>query len=171
MAHLNGFDATQVDPSTSFDPIPAGKYLAAITESEMKPTKNGSGSYLQLTFTIIEGEYRGRMLWARLNINNPNATAVKIAKSELSAVCHAVGVMQPHDSVELHNLPLVINVKVKKRSDNDELTNEIKGYEPKSAPGSQAQTTAVSGGHSGVHSGGYSGGPAPVNSTTPPWKR
>ena len=80
MANLNGFDANEVEPTTTFEPLPAGKYLAAITESEMKPTKSGSGSYLQLTFTILEGEYKNRVLWARLNLNNPNATAVKIAR-------------------------------------------------------------------------------------------
>jgi len=152
MADLNGFNANEVDPNASFEPIPAGKYLAAITESEMKATKNGSGSYLQLTFTILEGEYKNRVLWARLNLNNPNATAVKIARSELSAICHAVGVMQPKDSVELHNLPLVITVKIKKRTDNDELTNEIKGYVKKEAATGRPQQ-------------------APVTDNTPPWKR
>jgi len=39
MANLNGFDANQVDPAATFDPVPAGKYVAVITESEMKPTK------------------------------------------------------------------------------------------------------------------------------------
>ena len=151
MANLNGFNATEVEPTSSFEPLPAGKYLAAITESEMKPTKNGSGSYLQLAFTILDGEHRNRVLWARLNLNNPNATAVKIARSELSAICHAVGVMQPRDSVELHNLPLVITVKMKKREDTGELTNEIKGYERKE-PNGQAQQ-------------------APVTDNTPPWKR
>ncbi len=152
MANLNGFDASQVEPTASFEPIPAGKYLAAITESEMKPTKNGSGSYLQMTFTIMDGEYKNRVLWARLNLNNPNATAVKIARSELSAICHAVGVLQPRDSVELHNIPLLITVKVKKREDTGELTNEIKGYEPKSVAAGQPQQ-------------------APAASNTPPWKR
>ena len=152
MANLNGFDASQVEPTASFDPIPAGKYLAAITESEMKPTKNGSGNYLQMTFTVLDGEYKNRVLWARLNLHNPNATAVKIAKSELSALCRAVGVMQPRDSVELHNIPLLITVKVKKREDTGELTNEIKGYEPKSVAAGQPQQ-------------------APVASNTPPWKR
>lgn len=152
MAHLNGFNATEVEPTGSFDPVPARKYLAAITESEMKPTKTGSGSYLQLTFTILDGEYKNRVLWARLNLNNPNATAVKIARGELSAICHAVGVMQPRDSVELHNLPLVIVVKLKKRDDTGELSNEIKGYEPKAAVTGQPQQ-------------------APVTSNTPPWKR
>ena len=79
MANLNNFNAHEVEPNASFEPIPADKYLAAITESEMKPTKNGRGSYLQLTFTILEGEYKDRIMWARLNLNNPNATAVKIA--------------------------------------------------------------------------------------------
>lgn len=128
MVNLNGFNALNVEPINNTEPLPAGKYVAVITESEMKPTKKG-GSYLQLTFTIIEGEYKNHVLWARLNLNNPNVTAVKIARAELSAICHAVGVMQPRDSIELHNLPLVINVKLRRREDTGELTNDIKGYE------------------------------------------
>jgi len=154
MANLNGFNANEVEPTTTFEPLPAGKYLAAITESEMKPTKSGSGSYLQLTFTILEGEYKNRVLWARLNLNNPNATAVKIARGELSAICRAVGVLQPRDSVDLHNLPLVITVKLKKRDDTGELTNEIKGYTKKDAAGANGQQPQ-----------------APVADNTPPWKR
>jgi len=131
MADLRGFDANQVEPSADFEPIPAGKYEAVITESEMKPTKAGTGHYLQLTFQVIEGEFKNRFLWARLNLDNPNATAVQIARSELSAICRAVGVMAPSDSTELHDLPLVISVKCKKREDTGELTNEIKGYSAK----------------------------------------
>ena len=152
MADLGNFNANEIEPTVSFDPLPAGKYLAAVTESEMKPTKSGNGSYLQLTFTILEGEYKNRVLWARLNLNNPNATAVKIARSELSAICHAVGVLQPKDSVQLHNLPLVITVKLKKREDTGELTNEVKGYAKKEAAAGQPQQ-------------------APVSDSTPPWKR
>jgi len=152
MANLGNFNATEVEPTVPFEPIPAGRYLAAVTASEMKPTKSGSGSYLQLTFTVLEGEYKNRVLWARLNLNNPNATAVKIARGELSAICRAVGVLQPRDSVDLHNLPLVITVKLKKRDDTGELTNEIKGYARKDAVNGQQPQ-------------------APVTDNTPPWKR
>lgn len=134
MADLRGFDANQVEPTTDFDPIPAGKYLAVITETEMKPNKAGTGRYLQLTFQVIDGEFKGRHLWARLNLDNPNATAVQIARAELSAICRAVGVLAPNDSVELHNLPLVIAVKCRKRVDTGEINNEIKGFEKKEAP-------------------------------------
>ena len=151
MADLQGFDANQVEPTTDFEPIPAGKYVAVITDSEMKPTKAGTGHYLQLAFQIIEGPYKNRFVWARLNLDNPNATAVQIARAELSAICRAVGVMAPKDSIELHNLPLVIHVRCKKRSDTGDITNEIKGYSKRESPTSSAKPTAAD--------------------NTPPWRR
>lgn len=141
MSNLNGFNANEVEPAVGFDPIPAGKYLAVITESEMKPTKSGVGKFLQLTFQILDGEFKGRLVWARLNLDNPNATTVKIARAELSAICRAVGVMSPKDSIELHNLPLVITVAHKKRQDTSEITNVIKGYAKKDAAASRATGT------------------------------
>ena len=128
MVDLHGFDARTVEPAADLTPIPPGKYLAIITESEMKPTKSGVGSYLELTFQIIEGEYKNRNLWARLNLDNPTPLTVKIAQGELSAICRAVNVLAPKDSLELHNLPLTISVKTKKRQDTGEIVNEIKGY-------------------------------------------
>ena len=35
-----------------------------------------------LTLQVIDGPYKGRMLWARLNLENPNSTAVQIARAE-----------------------------------------------------------------------------------------
>ena len=144
MADLRGFDAREVEPMETFEPIPEGTYLAAITSSEMKATKSGTGSYLELQFQVLEGDYKGRLLWARLNLDNPNPLTVKIARSELAAVCKAVGVLTPHDSTELHDLPLQIKVGMKRREDTGELTNEIKGYAKKSspAPAPQAQSDA-----------------------------
>lgn len=150
MADLHGFDASRIDPAFGFEPIPAGKYVAVITDSEMKLNRSGTGRYLQLTFQIIEGPYRNRLLWARLNLDNPNATAVQIARAELSAICRAVGVMTPNDSVELHNLPLVIHVQCRKRQDTGEIVNVVKGYSRRETPGPAKSTT--------------------IN-TSPPWKR
>jgi len=127
MATLN-FNANNVEPSAPIEALPAGKYTAEITASESKSTKSGNGSFLELEFTVLDGEYKGRKFWDRLNLQNPNSTAVKIAQQNLSAICRAVGVMQPQDSVELHNLPLAVTLKCKKREDTGELTNEVKGY-------------------------------------------
>ncbi len=159
MADLRGFDAQTVEPNDSFDPIPNGDYLCIITTSEMKPTKAGDGAYLELELQVIEGPYQGRKLWDRLNLNNANETTVKIAKGTLSAICRAVGVLQPTDSCELHDLPLVAKVACRKRDDTEELTNVIKSYKKRDAV---ATTTPAS-------------SPAPAKaaatSSTPPWKR
>ena len=43
MADLNGFDANQVEPTGDFEPIPAGKYLAVITDSGDEGQQGGHG--------------------------------------------------------------------------------------------------------------------------------
>ena len=128
MADLRGFDARDVEPMDAFEPIPAGKYVCAVVASEMKPTKAANGSYLELQFQVLDGAYKGRSVWDRLNLDNPNKLAVKIARAQLASICKAVGVLTPNDSTELHDLPLEITVKMKRREDTGEMTNEIGGY-------------------------------------------
>lgn len=148
MATIN-FDATTVEPSNGFEPIPAGKYLAVISEDEMKPTRNNNGQYLQLTIEIIEGDYQGRKIWARLNLENPNMQAVEIARKELSAICRAVNVLQLTDTTQLLNIPFVLKVGLKKNKETVEMENVIKGYEakanyaPASAPAAAAPQNAT----------------------------
>lgn len=149
MAVLN-FNANQVEPSVQFDPVPPGKYVAIITESQMKPTKSGSGSYLEIVFQIVDGQYKGRKLWARLNLDNPNQTTAKIAQAELSAICRATGVMTPKDSLELHNLPIQVTVRCRKRDDTGEVVNEVRGFAKKEAAAGQPQQQ---------------------NNNVPPWQR
>ena len=145
MANLNNFNANEIEPTTEFDPIPAGKYVAVITDSQMKATKNGAGEYLELTFQVTEGEYKNRLLWARLCLNHSKDITAKIARGHLSAICRAVGILTPQDSAELHNLPLVIKVALKKRKDTGELTNEIKGFSarPNAAAAPPANNTSI----------------------------
>jgi hypothetical protein len=143
MGNLDGFDANNVEPQTGFEPIPVGKYPAIITESEMKATKSGEGEYLQLTFEVVGEQYKGRRLWARLNLKNKNETAVKIAQAELSAICRAVGVMTPSDSSQLHNIPLQIDVGMEKNKENGEMTNRLKGYHPAAGAAHSAPVVAA----------------------------
>lgn len=130
MVSLSGFDASEVEPSKGFDPLPEGRYTALIVDSEEKPTNSGKGSYLSLKFQIIDGEHKNRTLFSNLNLDNPSEQAVAIAKRDLSAICRAIDVITPKDSSELHNKPMVIKVGLRKRKDTGEMANTIKAYEP-----------------------------------------
>lgn len=151
---LQGFNAAEIEPTGSYDPIPAGWYKVVFTDAEEKPTKAQTGSYLQLSVEVIEGDHQGRKLVERLNLNNPNQTAVEIAQRTLSAICRAIGVMTPRDSSDLLNKPLMAKVAVKPAQGDYSASNEIKGYE---APSSAGATSAPAA--------------APAASSTPPWKR
>lgn len=112
MAQLN-FNAREVDPSVSLDPIPAAWYNAVIDGSEMKPTSNGQGALLELRYNVIDGQYAGRKVFTRLNIQNQNQQTVEIAYRQLSAICHAVNVLDCADSNLLHNIPHKIKVTLR----------------------------------------------------------
>lgn len=149
MADLRGFDANNVEPAGDFEPIPTGRYEAVIIQSAMKATKAGTGKFLELVFEVTEGLYAKRRLWSRLNLLNPNETAKRLAEADLSAICRAVGVLNPNDSADLHDLPLMIYVRCKKRDDTAEIVNEVKGYAKKDSPPPAGAPTDA----------------------TPPWKR
>jgi len=127
MANLS-FNAQNVEPSKSFAPIPAGVYPAQIVESEIKPLKSGNGNGLSLQFEILGQHYAGRRIFANLNINHTNKEAERIAQEQLSAICHATGVIKVQDSSQLHNKPLNIRVKIRKQEGYED-RNEISGYE------------------------------------------
>ena len=132
MAQLN-FDASQVAPSEALEAIPAGWYTAQMTASQMKPTADGTGAYMQAEFTVLGGEYAGRKLFDRINLQNKNPLAVEIGYKTLSAICHAVGVIQVQDSQQLHGRPLQLKVSLRAAGPGAdgkyyEASNEVKGY-------------------------------------------
>ncbi len=128
IADLSWFNESEYDMPDDFAPIPEGKYLCALTASEEKDTKAGTGKFLELKFQVIDGKYKGRNLWDRLNLINKSKEAEKISRSKLKALCRAVKVPDPNNSADLHNIPLLCQVNVTKRSDTGGLTNEIRGY-------------------------------------------
>ena len=112
---LNGFNALEIEPATSYEVLPANWYKCVITDTEEKPTKAMTGSYLQLTIEVIEGDYQGRKVFDRLNLKNPNSVAVEIAQRSLSSICRAIDVPNPKDSIELRDKPLMVKISVKSR--------------------------------------------------------
>jgi hypothetical protein len=158
MASLGiNFNPAEVDPQKPLDktPIPAGKYIVIVDSSDVKPTKSGTGSFAEFVLQVADGEYAGRKLWARITLQNPNAQAVQIGRSQLSALTHAVGHFGAFTDTEvLHGRTCVAVVGVKKREDNGEYANEVNGYEslnaspasaPKSSPAKASPTSPPAG--------------------------
>lgn len=144
MSQIN-FDASTIEPQKPLEPVKPGWYIAQIVESDMRTNKQGTGSYLALTFQILEGEGKGRKIFTNLNIHNQSELAVRIAQEQLSAICHATGVIQVQDSVQLHTIPLMIKVGVRAGDGQYNDQNDIRGYKPTEDKAKATGATATAG--------------------------
>ena len=135
MALLPEVFTPENEESNEFLPLPAGWYPAEIIKSELKETKNKDGKYLLFCFRIIDGEFKGRMVFTNLNIVNKNAVAVKMARGDLKAICDAVDLEgELEDTVDIHNKPMEIKLSVKPETSQWPAKNEIKGYRKEEVP-------------------------------------
>lgn len=125
MARLNNFDAHKIGGDNPLEPVPSGTYTVSIIDSEWKETKSGVGRYLQLCMEVRAGEYLGRMLWSRLNLDNPSKMIVGLAEKDLASICRAVGVMEVDDTSQLHSRPFMVRVRRLTRPGTDEVYNKI----------------------------------------------
>jgi hypothetical protein len=116
-----------------------------------------TGSYLQLTIEVIEGQYAGRKVFDRLNLK---LTLIQRCRCRSrSAACPAFaapcrGKRAPKDSSDLCDKPLMVKLAVKAADGQYSASNEIKGYE--AAKGGAAMQAAAT---------------ASAGTATPPWKR
>lgn len=99
--------------ATRQDPIPPGHYEAKIVTSQMVAAADGNR--LDLHFEIVGGARDGCIVVKGLHLHSRNANTRWRDRNDLCHICRAVGVMTPHDSSELHNIPMLIEVGVDKR--------------------------------------------------------
>ena len=139
MAVLPGVFVPEEAEENPFAPIPEDWYTAEITKSELKDTKDKQGKYLALTCKVLEGEYKGRLIFTNLNLVNKSETAVKIARSDLKKICMAVGHNDElEDSADLHNIPMDVKVTVKPASSQWPAKNELKDFAAEGEGGVEA---------------------------------
>lgn len=145
MAQIN-FDTNNAPKrENNFDLLPAGWYTAQVTESDIVPLNSGMGNALKLTFEVLSDGYRNRKVWARLNIQHRGSPeAERIANEQLRELCESIGIVRMSDTVELHNKPVQIKVKVRKSNDPQyEDQNEVNAYKPVGGSPSHGQAIAA----------------------------
>ena len=127
------FDANTVAPDEGRMAVPKGWYNVMMTESERKPTQDGSSQYLRTVFTIVDGQFKGMKIYNNFNDQHANPQTREIAARQISALMHAIGVMQITDTSQLHNRPLKVKVKVRvdKEGTYDD-QNDITAFKPMS---------------------------------------
>jgi hypothetical protein len=173
MAQFN-FDTNTVEKrENNYELLPAGWYTAQVVDSEIVNLNSGNGQAIKLTFEVLSDGYRNRKVWARLNVRHTNPKAETIAQQQLRELCDSIGVVRMQDTVELHNKPVQIRVKIRKDDTGQyEDQNEIAGFKPAGAGqpqvGSMPQRAAVPPANTPAAA---PAAPAAAGGSTPPWAK
>lgn len=118
----------------SYDLLPEGWYNATISKAEVGQTKAGTGTKIDVRYDITGPTQQGRVMFASLNIRNPNPEAERIGREQLGELMRAIGLTKVQDSDELIGGQLSIKIKIKKASAKDVANgytqdrNEVAGW-------------------------------------------
>lgn len=123
-----GFNLADAPADSTNEPLPAGKYDVVVDDAELVPTKAGTGQMVRMAMTVTGPTHRGRKIWDRLNIDNPNPKAVEIAQRRLAQIAKALGKAGIDDTDELVGVKLKVTVKVREASGGYEASNDVSGY-------------------------------------------
>lgn len=158
MANLGQeFDVNSLPVSESnFDPLPSGWYDVNITGADLKDTKDGTGNYINVKYSVTGPSHQGRVVFGMLNLKNKNPKAEEIGRQQLGELMRACGISRVTDSDQLIGGRCAIKLTVETQEGYDP-RNNVKGF--KSITGSTAPSFT----------------PAPAAqapaSAAPPWAR
>ena len=138
-----------------FAPIPAGEYQVSVNSANLNTTKAGNGQYIKLRLDVIGPTHAGRVLFANINIRNPNPKAEEIGRQQLGSIMRALGIASLTDTDQLVGGCLAVKVTVK--SDDYGEGNEVKAFK------------AIAGSAPPVPSAAPA--PAPAAGKAPPWAK
>jgi hypothetical protein len=162
------YDADSLPEGQDFSPIPDGWYIATVSKSELKDTKNKDGQYINLQWTILGPTAQGRAIFDMINLRNKSEEAERIGLGQLRQLILATGVGRINDDQQLVGATCQIKVALGKAQNGYEAKSEVKQY--KAAEGSSAPRPSFA--QSAPKTATVPAGVAPAPTTSaPPWAK
>lgn len=163
--------------SGAYDPLPAGWYTAMIAGADLQATKDGTGQYIKIKYSITGPSHQGRIVFGNLSIKNASAKAEEIGRQQLGELMRAIGLARVQDTDQLIGGQLSIKLDIRPaRTDaasgkTYDAQNEVKGY--KAAGGSAPAAAMPSfGAASQPQAQAHAAPSAPAAaSSAPPWAK
>ena len=155
----------------AYDPLPAGWYTAMIAGADLQATKDGSGQYIKIKYSITGPSHQGRIVFGNLNIKNRSPKAEEIGRMELGNLMRAIGLSRVSDTDQLIGGQLSIKLDIRPaRTDEStgktyEAQNEVKGYKAASSNHSQASVPEFGSSNQQVKTQAQS------SASSPPWAK
>ena len=125
------WNAGDYEEGGNFEVLPKGRYLGMIVDSEEKQTKDKKGTYFEFEFDVVSpSSFKGRKLWARLNVHNPSEVAQRIGREQFNSLCAAAEMDKAKidTTLKLHNKIVVLIVDIEQNQENKRDANRVTGF-------------------------------------------
>jgi len=171
MAHI-GMSFTDEDLVSTgdgdFSPLPAGEYSVTIDGADLKQTKAGDGTYINLKMIVDGPTHTGRIVFSMLNIQNPSQKAEAIGRGQLGDILRILGIQAAtfEDTDQLLGGQLCVKLAIKEAKDPYPAGNDVKSYKPLTG-GTPAATPAS---RQAAPAPQRQSAPAPA-AKSPPWAK
>jgi hypothetical protein len=136
--YVNFSDEEASSESRDMEPLPSGKYLATITDVDMresKSEKNYGKAYYAIEFTVVEdragGTLVGRKCWTNAMLFNPALYTISHIMKALNMPVSAGRLRVPSPAELIDQVIMIGGVKVGEQKDK---TDPSKTYQPKFEP-------------------------------------
>lgn len=96
--------------SEEYQPIAPGDYLAILSDEEERDLSSGKGVGLKLTFTILEGPFKGRKISRLFCVRHENQDTEKWAREAINNLSRACNRVTFKNTVELFDIPFLIRI-------------------------------------------------------------
>jgi len=118
------------DENRLYDVLPDGKYDVIVLEAKEKTTKKGDRA-IEMTFQVIDGQYKERLLWETLNLWNSSDQARTIARDRLSSICKACNAPSATSTDVLLGRRMQVSVGTRRNEFRGKDENHIKSFTAK----------------------------------------
>lgn len=135
-----------------FEALPPNDYVVALEQWEMAPAsvnaKDPNGIMFKVRFVVLDGVYKGRLIFDQWCWKNLNVTAQNIGRGKVTALAEALGwkpgqVLKNPD--ELKDKPVLATIKVREAQGNFSASNTVVDFSPVAAATAPAKTLASKG--------------------------
>lgn len=114
----------------SYQLLPEGVYGGNITKTEIKQSKSGTGTYVNLEVTLLGGSgVKGRKVFDICMLSHPNSAAVNVGAKKLKSIADAIGldITEVESFSEFVGKPLGIKLGVEENAEYGD-KNRIKSF-------------------------------------------
>lgn len=152
MPELPEYDIEGTGEMGIFDPVPAGEYICQVSDADLKITNSGKFQQLVVQWEIMDGEYAGRKIYDRINMQLPSVPWESLSDGERQAIdignrarkameLATLGRCGARDSQEYIGTMAVLRIKIRPAKGEYPASNAVASYMPyqqQQAPQQQA---------------------------------